>query len=214
MRSRPGVMARVTSRGEPASIASLRSVCTISVQTAEPTKATSSGVKNTLSVRFAASTTWKSARATSRNSVWRGRASSSWSPCVSAAKCASAIVEGSPRSATAIVASVIPTIAEVEGDRALLPGERVAPAQQRSDQRGHLEELGPERDLLRDPQRGARHRDEHPGRGRPRRVDARAEGSAAHAASAGATAAGLDPGQEGQQHARAGARRGAARTCA
>ena len=67
----------------------------------------SSGVKNTLSVRFAASTTWNSASATSRNSVRRGRASISWSPWVVAAKWASATVDGSPDSATPVVPLVI-----------------------------------------------------------------------------------------------------------
>ena len=74
---------------------------------------------------------------------------------------------------------------EVEREAALLPGMGIAAAQQRSDQRRDLEQLGPERHLLRDPERGAGDGDEHPGGGRPRGVHARAEGSAGHAASAG-----------------------------
>jgi hypothetical protein len=109
-RSRPGVMARVTPPGSPASMASVRSVWTIRVQTVAKTKATRSGGKKTLSVRFAASTTWKRARVTSRNSVCRGRVSISCSPWVRAAKWARAMVEGSPRRATVIVAATIPNM--------------------------------------------------------------------------------------------------------
>ena len=94
-----------------------------------------------------------------------------------AAKCASAIVEGSPRSATAIVATMIPAIPRLSASAALLPGMGIAAAQQRPDQRRDLEQLGPERHLLRDPERGAGDGDEHPGGGRPRGVHARAEGS-------------------------------------
>ena len=92
----PCESARRAAAGSPASTASARSVCTTSVHTAATVNAISSGGKSTLSVRFAASVTWKMASATSRNSVRRGRASSSWRPWASTAKCASATSSAPP----------------------------------------------------------------------------------------------------------------------
>ena len=76
-RARVGVMAVCAAARSPAAVASVRSVWTSSVQVTEMVNTTSNGGKNTLSVRFAARITWNSASATSRNSLLRGRTSSS-----------------------------------------------------------------------------------------------------------------------------------------
>ena len=97
MRRSPPLMARRAAPGSPASRASARSVWTISVQTVATAKSTRSGGKKTLSVRFAARITWKSERATSRNSERRGRASRSCKAWVRMAKWARATTASSPR---------------------------------------------------------------------------------------------------------------------
>ena len=77
VRISPALRTRCAAAGSPASIASARSVWMISVHTAATVNATRSGGKKALSVRLAAIVTWKTARATSRNSDFRGRASRS-----------------------------------------------------------------------------------------------------------------------------------------
>ena len=70
-------------RGSPASIASVaQRVHHQRPHGRDTENTTSSGGNRMLSVRFAASTTWKSASATSRKSERRGRASRSWSAWV------------------------------------------------------------------------------------------------------------------------------------
>ena len=175
--------ARLAASASPASIASARSVCTISVQTAVTAKSTRSGGKSRLSVRFAASTTWKSASATSRNSEFRARASRSWSAWVSMAKCASATRASAPRTQSASDAAAIrprPPF-RTSGLRWKASGcsRRSAP-RGRSQERAHD---GGGRHLAREREgRGGGHaHDER--RGGARRVERNAELAAAHAAS-------------------------------